>query len=45
MSALVRLQITPDGKSMYGYLFIPKGGGKYPAVLTPPGQEEDHKDQ
>lgn len=24
-------------KSMYGYLFIPKGGGKYPAVLCPPG--------
>lgn len=23
--------------SMYGYLFIPKGGGKYPAVLCPPG--------
>lgn len=34
---LVRLQTTPSGKSMYGYLFIPKGGGKYPAVLTPPG--------
>lgn len=34
---LVKLQITPDGKSMYGYLFIPKGGGKYPAVMTPPG--------
>lgn len=34
---LVRLQTTPGGKSMYGYLFIPKGGGRYPAVLTPPG--------
>lgn len=34
---LVCLQTTPSGKSMYGYLFIPKGGGKYPAVLTPPG--------
>nr|WP_297066285.1 acetylxylan esterase [uncultured Duncaniella sp.] len=34
---LVRLQITPKGKSMYGYLFIPKGDGRYPAVLTPPG--------
>lgn len=34
---LVKLQITPEGKSMYGYLFIPKGGGKYPAVMTPPG--------
>ena len=34
---LVKLQLNPEGKSMYGYLFIPKGGGKYPAVLTPPG--------
>lgn len=34
---LVKLQITPDGKSMYGYLFIPEGGGRYPAVMTPPG--------
>lgn len=34
---LVKLQTTPGGKSMYGYLFIPKGGGKYPAVMTPPG--------
>lgn len=24
-------------KNMYGYLFIPKGEGKYPAVLCPPG--------
>lgn len=35
--SLVRLQLNPDGRAMYGYLFIPKGGGKYPAVLTPPG--------
>lgn len=35
--SLVRLQLNPDGRAMYGYLFVPKGGGKYPAVLTPPG--------
>lgn len=35
--SLVKLQLNPDGRAMYGYLFIPKGGGKYPAVLTPPG--------
>ena len=34
---LVRLQLNDRGRAMYGYLFIPKGGGKYPAVLTPPG--------
>lgn len=34
---LVRLQLNDEGRAMYGYLFIPKGGGKYPAVLTPPG--------
>lgn len=34
---LIRLQTTPGGKSMYAYLFIPKGGGKYPAVFCPPG--------
>lgn len=34
---LVKLQLNPEGRSMYGYLFIPKGDGKYPAVLCPPG--------
>ena len=34
---LVKLQLNSEGRSMYGYLFIPKGGGKYPAVLCPPG--------
>ena len=34
---LIRLQLNNKGRAMYGYLFIPKGGGKYPAVLTPPG--------
>lgn len=34
---LVKLQLNATGRSMYGYLFIPKGGGKYPAVLCPPG--------
>ncbi|MDE6556685.1 MAG: acetylxylan esterase, partial [Duncaniella sp.] len=33
---LVRLEL-PDDKSMYGYLFIPRGEGKFPAVLCPPG--------
>lgn len=33
---LVCLQL-PQGRRMYGYLFIPKGEGKYPAVLCPPG--------
>ncbi len=34
---LVKLQLNPEGRSMYGYLFIPRGEGKYPAVLCPPG--------
>lgn len=35
---LVNMQLPgPWVKSMYGYLFIPKGDGKYPAVLCPPG--------
>ena len=34
---LVKLQLNPEGRCMYGYLFIPKGDGKYPAVLCPPG--------
>jgi len=34
---LIKLQLNPEGRCMYGYLFIPKGGGKYPAVLCPPG--------
>lgn len=35
--SLVKLQLNPEGRAMYGYLFIPKGDGRYPAVLTPPG--------
>ncbi|MCM1163645.1 MAG: acetylxylan esterase [Muribaculaceae bacterium] len=35
---LVKLELPgPWVTSMYGYLFIPKGEGKYPAVLCPPG--------
>lgn len=34
---LVKLQLNDKGRAMYGYLFIPKGGGKYPAVFCPPG--------
>lgn len=35
---LARMDLPgPNVKAMYGYLFIPKGGGKYPAVLCPPG--------
>lgn len=35
--SLVKLQLNPEGRAMYGYLFVPKGDGRYPAVLTPPG--------
>lgn len=35
--SLVKLQLNERGGAMYGYLFIPRGEGKYPAVLTPPG--------
>lgn len=35
--SLVRLELNDRGGAMYGYLFIPRGEGKYPAVLTPPG--------
>lgn len=34
---LIKLQLNPEGRAMYGYLFIPKGRGKYPAVMCPPG--------
>lgn len=34
---LVKLQLNDKGRCMYGYLFIPKGDGHYPAVLCPPG--------
>ena len=34
---LVRLQLNDKGRCMYGHLFIPRGEGKYPAVLCPPG--------
>lgn len=35
--SLVKLQLNPEGRSMWAYLFIPKGEGKFPAVLCPPG--------
>ncbi|MDE6358131.1 MAG: acetylxylan esterase, partial [Duncaniella sp.] len=35
--SLVKLQLDSSGRCMWGYLFIPKGGGRYPAVLCPPG--------
>jgi dienelactone hydrolase len=31
----VQVQISPDGKSVEGYLLIPKGKGPFPAVLVP----------
>jgi cephalosporin-C deacetylase-like acetyl esterase len=34
---LVKLMLNSQGQSIYGYLFIPKGDGKYPVVLCPPG--------
>lgn len=34
---LVKLALNDQGQCMYGYLFIPKEPGKYPAVLCPPG--------
>jgi cephalosporin-C deacetylase-like acetyl esterase len=34
---LVKLTLNNQGQCIYGYLFIPTGGGKYPAVLCPPG--------
>ncbi|GAE85466.1 acetyl xylan esterase 1 [Bacteroides reticulotermitis JCM 10512] len=34
---LIKLQLNRRGQSIYGYLFYPKGGGKYPVVLCPPG--------
>lgn len=35
---LVRLELPGKNvEAMYGYLFIPKGEGRYPAVLCPPG--------
>ncbi len=35
--SLVKLQLDSSGRCMWGYLFIPKDGGRYPAVLCPPG--------
>lgn len=34
---LVRLEVNKQHQCIYGYLFIPKAGGKHPAVLCPPG--------
>lgn len=34
---LVKIQAYKKGQYIYGYLTIPKGEGKFPAVLSPPG--------
>ncbi len=34
---LIKLQAYKEGQYVYGYLTIPKGGGKYPVVFSPPG--------
>lgn len=34
---LVKLSLDASGRHMWGYLFIPRGAGRYPAVLCPPG--------
>lgn len=34
---LVRLQCCREGQHVYGYLTLPKAGGKYPVVFSPPG--------
>ena len=34
---LLKLQCVRPGNYVYGYLFKPKGEGKYPVVLCPPG--------
>ncbi len=31
----VQVQIAPDGKSVEGYLLVPKGPGPFPAVIVP----------
>ena len=35
--SLVRLNVGPGGRSMYGYLTIPKDGQKHPVLFCPPG--------
>lgn len=35
--SLVRLNVGPDGRNMYGYLTKPRGGGRYPVLFCPPG--------
>lgn len=34
---LVRLEVNKQHQCVYGYLWIPRGGGKHPVVLCPPG--------
>ena len=34
---LVKLRLNDKGRNMYGYLFVPKADGKFPAVFCPPG--------
>lgn len=34
---LIRLQLNKNKQCIYGYLFYPKGEGKFPVVLCPPG--------
>lgn len=34
---LVKLNVGPDGRNMYGYMTKPKDGGKHPVLFCPPG--------
>lgn len=34
---LVKLNVGPDGRNMYGYLTKPRAKGKYPVLFCPPG--------
>lgn len=35
--SLVKLTVGRDGRNMYGYLTVPKDGGKHPVLFCPPG--------
>lgn len=35
--SLVRLTVGPGGRTMYGYLTVPKDGKKHPVLFCPPG--------
>ncbi len=34
---LVKLNVGPDGRNMYGYMTKPKDGSKHPVLFSPPG--------